>query len=391
MRKFAALLFALLIAAAGPALAQQSGGPWSSAAIGGLTYDSTAGSIAGTGITPSGTFPKQTLNLSAIASLDILANITGGSAAPIPNTFTAILDAALVCTAQGDVIYRGAATWTCLAPGASGTFLKSQGASANLIWATPAGSGNVTGPGSSTTNDCAKFADTSGTLLADAGVTCGGGTPSLTSAHIFVGNGSNVATDVALTGDATMANTGAITNTKVNGVSVPASPSTHQIAVVTASNTATYKTIPDCTDSAGSHLNYTQSTDVISCGTSVPSGTGNTGVATQWTKQLSGAAPVVLTDAATVVVDASLGNTFEITLGGNRAMGAPSNTVNGSTLIFYMIEDGTGSRIPTWNAVYKWPGGTAPTLSTAAGKMDMISCAVRSSNYNCALIGLDFH
>lgn len=33
----------------------------------------------------------------------------------------------------------------------------------------------------------------------------------LTSAHIFVGNGSNVATDVALSGDATLANTGALT------------------------------------------------------------------------------------------------------------------------------------------------------------------------------------
>lgn len=34
---------------------------------------------------------------------------------------------------------------------------------------------------------------------------------SLTSAHILVGNGSNVATDVALSGDATLANTGALT------------------------------------------------------------------------------------------------------------------------------------------------------------------------------------
>ncbi len=36
---------------------------------------------------------------------------------------------------------------------------------------------------------------------------------SLTSAHIFVGNGSNVATDVSLSGEATIANTGAVTLT----------------------------------------------------------------------------------------------------------------------------------------------------------------------------------
>jgi hypothetical protein len=39
----------------------------------------------------------------------------------------------------------------------------------------------------------------------------GGGSSSLANTHIFVGNGSNVATDVAMSGDATIANTGALT------------------------------------------------------------------------------------------------------------------------------------------------------------------------------------
>lgn len=37
------------------------------------------------------------------------------------------------------------------------------------------------------------------------------GDDSLTNAHIFVGNSSNIATDVAMSGDATIANTGAVT------------------------------------------------------------------------------------------------------------------------------------------------------------------------------------
>lgn len=41
-------------------------------------------------------------------------------------------------------------------------------------------------------------------------------TTTLTSAHLFVGNGSNVATDVALSGDATLSNTGALTLATVN-------------------------------------------------------------------------------------------------------------------------------------------------------------------------------
>src|SRR5690348_15463676 len=43
-----------------------------------------------------------------------------------------------------------------------------------------------------------------------------GGT--LTSAHIIVGDGSNVAADVAMSGDATIDNTGAVTVASVDGV-----------------------------------------------------------------------------------------------------------------------------------------------------------------------------
>lgn len=42
-------------------------------------------------------------------------------------------------------------------------------------------------------------------------VNSGGLSDTLTSAHLYVGNSSNVATDVALSGDATLANTGALT------------------------------------------------------------------------------------------------------------------------------------------------------------------------------------
>src|SRR6266702_1994345 len=60
------------------------------------------------------------------------------------------------------------------------------------------------------------------------------------------------------------------TNIKVNGASYPASPAVHQVPVATSAaggGTITYKTISDCIDSAGSHINYSQSTDTWSCGT----------------------------------------------------------------------------------------------------------------------------
>lgn len=38
-----------------------------------------------------------------------------------------------------------------------------------------------------------------------------------------------------------------------------------------------------------------------------------------------------------------------------------------------VVQDATGSRTVTWPATVKWPGGTAPTLSTAASAIDIIT------------------
>ena len=77
-----------------------------------------------------------------------------------------------------------------------------------------------------------------------------------------------------------------------------------------------------------------------------------------------------LTAASTVAWDASINQVTSVTLGGNRAFGAPTNQVDGAVYILRVIQDGTGSRIPTWNAVFKWSSATAPTLTTTASAID---------------------
>lgn len=44
-----------------------------------------------------------------------------------------------------------------------------------------------------------------------------------------------------------------------------------------------------------------------------------------------------------------------------------------TTLILKLTQDGTGSRTVTWPAAVKWSGGTPPTLTTTAGRTDIIS------------------
>jgi hypothetical protein len=81
-----------------------------------------------------------------------------------------------------------------------------------------------------------------------------------------------------------------------------------------------------------------------------------------------------LTDAATITWDGSTQQVATVTLGGSRTLGAISNPIAGATYILIVVQDGTGSRtLNLSNAIYKFPGGVEPTLSTAAGAIDVLS------------------
>lgn len=84
---------------------------------------------------------------------------------------------------------------------------------------------------------------------------------------------------------------------------------------------------------------------------------------------------VALTDGASIATDAATGNVFSVTLAGNRTLANPTNLKDGATYIWIITQDGTGSRTLAYGANFKWPGGVVPTLSTAAGAVDVI-CAI---------------
>lgn len=83
-------------------------------------------------------------------------------------------------------------------------------------------------------------------------------------------------------------------------------------------------------------------------------------------------AVVQLTDGATIAVNAALGNDFRVTLGGNRTIANPANPVDGQMIEFAIAQDGTGSRTVTWSSAYDFGANGAPTLSTAASKVDLV-------------------
>ena len=79
---------------------------------------------------------------------------------------------------------------------------------------------------------------------------------------------------------------------------------------------------------------------------------------------------ITLTDAATVAWDTTTGQVATFTfVSSNRTMGAPSSLVSGAFYALAVIQN-AGSNTLTWNSVFKWTSGTAPTLSTAASAKD---------------------
>jgi hypothetical protein len=79
---------------------------------------------------------------------------------------------------------------------------------------------------------------------------------------------------------------------------------------------------------------------------------------------------VALTDASTIAWNARDAQVATFTfVSSNRTMDAPTNLVSGAFYGLAIIQN-AGSNTLTWNSVFKWASGTAPTLSTAAGAKD---------------------
>ena len=87
------------------------------------------------------------------------------------------------------------------------------------------------------------------------------------------------------------------------------------------------------------------------------------------------------TGDGTTTIDWKLGNKFKFTFGAQNdtfTFTAPTNPCN---ILLMLIQDGTGSRLATWPGTVKWAGGTAPTLTTGAGTIDICSFYYDGTNY----------
>lgn len=63
---------------------------------------------------------------------------------------------------------------------------------------------------------------------------------------------------------------------------------------------------------------------------------------------------VTLTDAATILVDASLGQQFYVEITDDRTLDKPTNAENGQLLLFIIKQDSTGGHVLSLHADYRF-------------------------------------
>jgi hypothetical protein len=126
-------------------------------------------------------------------------------------------------------------------------------------------------------------------------------------------------------------------------------------------------------DSTAAELNYS---DLATLGTTAASKVFTADANNLTT--VSGAVANVedeLTDGATITWDVIDSPVAKVTLAGNRTLSAPSGTtpIAGQFVSLLIIQDGTGGRTITWNAVYEFAADTAPTLTATASLGDLFT------------------
>jgi hypothetical protein len=371
----------------------------------------------------------------------ILGNPTASQSVARPSDVTAILDRALGST-RGSIIERGASGWAIIGPSATtGLAWVSQGAGADPLYGVVGLAGGGCGAALtasnggvlySTASTCAVLAGTAnasrpllsgssttpswGAFSLPASVTSGGipyfsSTSAMASSallaanQIVFGGGAGVApatglglgtTTTLLHGNAAGLPTWASVTS--SDLAITTTTCTNQfVSAIAANGTATCTTD---TLAGAQHANQGTTTTVLhgnAAGnpswTSIVFADLASGMVATAAQYLSGAASVLVpasviyqtetttTFGTTTTFDFSTFINTAVTLTANITTMSVSNVKAGQAGTITFIQDGTGSRTTVFNSVFKFTAGAAPTLSTAASAIDVLSYSCRTTTF----------
>lgn len=149
---------------------------------------------------------------------------------------------------------------------------------------------------------------TSGSITINAAGTAGSNTitlPAGTTDFSATGGASQVVKQTSSGGAFTVATIAFTDITGTNSIAQLGGSGAAHATLIDVAGAATWKVIPDCTDTTGNHLNYTQSSDAFSCGTTVGAAaagtlTGTTLNATVVTSSLTSLGTITTLNATTI-------------------------------------------------------------------------------------------
>lgn len=270
--------------------------------------------------------------------------------------------------------------WTgALAVGRGGTGITSY-TTGDLIYAS--GASTLSKLGIGTAGQCLVV---SGGLPSWGACGGGGGTPGGSNTQVQYNNAGAFGGVSGFTSDGTnvTAGSGNLRTTRprittsiddANGNSVFTTPATASaVNAFTVTNAATGNNPKISTSGTDSNINF----DIDSKGT---------GIIRFLHASLS--VPVTLTDAATIATDASLSNRFRVTLGGNRTLGNPSNSVDGQQIVWEVIQDGTGGRTLAFDTNFAFGAEIATcAVGNTANKRSFITAIYTNSITKWQIVG----
>ena len=263
---------------------------------------------------------------------------------------------AMTSDAAGDILTYTGTDYARLGIGTAAQVLKVNGAANAIEWATDAtNTGDVVGPGSATDDALAKFNTTTGKLLQNSTATltdAGLLTVSNIAATINTATQNTVTTMTGLTTVGTIG-TGTWQGTAIANAYIGTTIDATKLADGTVTN-AEFQYINSLSSNAQTQLDAKAVTNA----------------AQEFTAQQN-FNNTALTFDATQDWALTANQVATLTLTANTTFDAPTQMVDGSFYSLIIIQDGTGGRTASWNAVFKWAAATAPTLTTTAAAKDI--------------------
>ena len=168
------------------------------------------------------------------------------------------------------------------------------------------------------------------------------------------------------------------------------SSNTHFVGNVVVSSTGTHFTGANVFFSNTTHVNFTGANVV-----GFPAGGANPADMTVYTAAQR-FNPVNITNAggdgygnSTVTLNLANNNFYSIALANNITLANPTGIGNTQSGSIFLSQDSTGNRTVTFGSYWRFPSGSAPSLSTVGNSQDRIDYVVFSSNTIHASVTLD--